>query len=695
MSNIKPIRTAEWSVSADLSAVTPSGPVPAGVQGEDNATLAIFHLGRDSLLADPAYGLYAECITAAGEYDKTQPLTVTPEGDVNIPIPLAWTQYGGETTMRLVAEQDGQIVYTVEGRMSFASRSTAAHKVDGLLRTYIQQTLDKSQQWADAAKSSADTAISAAGQANQCALEAHNDAAAVEENGKKVAQAVAQVQAAANAAAASANRADGHACTATEAAGRAEQAAKDSETAAASASASEQNTGNRADESAASAAAAQASEKAASASEQAALASANAASQSAASAESSAGALSTAAANAAASASAAASAATRAETAAENAGAAAEQAVGAHAQDPAAHGALFAAKAEKTYVDSSFASAIRNTVSGSAIYADDVSPVGHSVGCTVSSVNKFDAARIIPGKNAVTPHETGFTITNNGDAQTYIYADIPGVTKHVTLSFDYEQVQTVTTCSALILKKGSSSILYNSKTFSAASGKMVITATIPEGDEGVRIFLYNNNTGTKLNASLSLSHFMLAESGAEVPFVPCITDLTKIRVRPCGKNLVGEASLSAAYQIYKHVYLKANTTYTASCEGPARYIAVIRERDNAQVRYKADTAQYTFSVSADGLHTLEYGITKDRPFAQCQLEYGSAKTGYVPAMTACFAAGKEGAVGGMSSLSPVMSLLPDTEGVTLHAAYHADTKRYIDKKFAELKAVTIPAGSNV
>lgn len=46
-----------------------------------------------------------------------------------------------------------------------------------------------------------------------------------------------------------------------------------------------------------------------------------------------------------------------------------------------------------------------------------------------------------------------------------------------------------------------------------------------------------------------------------------------------------------------------------------------------------------------------------------------------------------GIVEGVTSLSPTMTLLTDTEDVTVECKYNVDTKAYIDQKFAELQAL--------
>lgn len=50
---------------------------------------------------------------------------------------------------------------------------------------------------------------------------------------------------------------------------------------------------------------------------------------------------------------------------------------------------------------------------------------------------------------------------------------------------------------------------------------------------------------------------------------------------------------------------------------------------------------------------------------------------------------EDGTVEGVTSLYPTTTLLSDAEGVLIEAEYNADTKKYIDNKFAELQALIL------
>ena len=199
-------RTLTWNISQDGLSIVPNMPQDGGVQGEHNATIAVFHVAEGSAWTDPDYAVYIECEDNAGNIDATEQLTVK-EGAVSYLLPLAWTQYGGIATLRLVAEQlavGGDIVRSPDALASFSARQNAQDKVDGLMKGRLAQTEAR-------VKAAADSAAASAGSAAVSAQGAQNAASAAQQ--------------AANAAEAAKNTAENAATGAVQAVGRAEAAA--------------------------------------------------------------------------------------------------------------------------------------------------------------------------------------------------------------------------------------------------------------------------------------------------------------------------------------------------------------------------------------------------------------------------------------------------------------------------------------
>ncbi len=139
------IRTITWEVQEDGMSITPATCQDGGVQGDHNKTRAEFVLPA-SLIG--GYDFYIECVDVVGEWDTTDKLEV--ENDrVGILLPLAWTQHGGEATLRLVATKEGETGYTLEGRVRYHSRAGVLEKVKALIEGCIQAMLTRTEKAAD------------------------------------------------------------------------------------------------------------------------------------------------------------------------------------------------------------------------------------------------------------------------------------------------------------------------------------------------------------------------------------------------------------------------------------------------------------------------------------------------------------------------------------------------------------------
>ena len=78
-----------------------------------------------------------------------------------------------------------------------------------------------------------------------------------------------------------------------------------------------------------------------------------------------------------------------------------------------------------------------------------------------------------------------------------------------------------------------------------------------------------------------------------------------------------------------------------------------------------------------------------------QVETGKKITEYEKYCGATYNPNAEGTVEGVKSIATMMNIFADTEGVKIDCEYNADTKKYIDNKFAELQAAVISTGGNV
>ena len=248
------IREILFHVTPD--GIEPSGPQPAGIQGEHNATEVKFQL--DEALVKDGYFYRFEFVDGTGGMYTTD--FVTPEGNaVAVKIPAAWTASGGCGTLRLcVAElsedyQEEMVVLSFAGRLLFSGRDSTSPLysyyepgLSGLIESThaaaenANTAADEAReaaQGADGAAEAAQQAKAAADSAAQGAREAEADAEAAADEARKA-------KADADAASADAVQA---AEEAREAAGEAGRAADAADEAAADASAVAQTVQNKLD----------------------------------------------------------------------------------------------------------------------------------------------------------------------------------------------------------------------------------------------------------------------------------------------------------------------------------------------------------------------------------------------------------------------------------------------------------------
>lgn len=213
------LREIIWTVSKDVRSLTPNTPQDGGVQGEHNATTAVFVIPDGCALRDEKYQLYYTWVNASGCYDKTEPLSIE-AGRVSFDLPREWTQYGGINTITLVAEADGEVVYTLEGRVTFHSRQTAHKRERHLLEGFMQEKCDEAAAHVAAAKFHEQNADEYNEEAKMWARDAANAAADAESAAEQAAQS-------ANTAEYHGRYADEAALAAKEYAAQAERAAKE------------------------------------------------------------------------------------------------------------------------------------------------------------------------------------------------------------------------------------------------------------------------------------------------------------------------------------------------------------------------------------------------------------------------------------------------------------------------------------
>lgn len=372
------------------------------------------------------------------------------------------------------------------------------------------------------------------------------------------------------------------------------------------------------------------------------------------------------------------------------------------------------------------ANALKINKTGAIVSANDVSPVEHDLKVSVASKN------LLPYPYAQTTRtQNGITFTDNGDGSITINGTATSQT--------YFGV--VATTSSLKLEKGKTYTLSGFPTgYNISTAYLNIRNTTYEqhircsGDSVTFTAEYTDYySQIYINSGVTLDNVVvrpqLEEGSTATEYTPYVADLTAVNVTRCGKNLCPTATISSAQQVQGKVRIDglSHGTYTASAD-VTRYAD-----DNVTYARFSLTAYYTDGTTtnksttldtgnteADGvarkktatittnpektllyieIRALDYGSltgpkTRNAKAENIQLEISDTATTFEQYSGQTATPNADGIVEGLTSISPNMTVFAD-KGVNIDLTYIADTKMYIDNKFAELQAAIISLGGNV
>lgn len=348
---------------------------------------------------------------------------------------------------------------------------------------------------------------------------------------------------------------------------------------------------------------------------------------------------------------------------------------------------LEAAKLDKSDANNIFASAINIEAKGKAISVNDVSSLAHKVKCKVDGINLASVSdfSFIEASPLIKLRST-----------------VPAGTK-ITISCDI-----VTQSSASVIfqlrgdddGKGLSGAGYINK--ATDSNRKYFTTTVPAGWKKWRLYI-----GDSVN-QVEIKNFMIEVGNTPTNFEPYVSDLSKVRVTRCGKNMF---DINRANEIVNKsnrfwFMLKPNTKYTVSTNMPKfTTTASVYVNGGSSVNNGCSVENpITVTTGANGRLYIDlrnvsiddetydaYNLIKTGG-AWLQLEEGSAPTDYEPYEGSDFTTSPDGSVSGMAALSPDMSIFTGSSNVIVDITYNADTKKYIDGKFAELQNAIIAQG---
>lgn len=345
------------------------------------------------------------------------------------------------------------------------------------------------------------------------------------------------------------------------------------------------------------------------------------------------------------------------------------------------------------------ANAVKGYLSGAVVVADDVSPVEHELGLRIRGKNFFNRNNYIIMDGVIL-----FDISNLVVGRKYVFSSNLPVTWFKISNYPSG---------------------YNSIAYSDAAGMTVIPFTmarnkaIPEDVPQYLILSVNTNYASNAVKDLSeLDGYNIQIEEGETPtdYEPWLDPATVTLTR-CGKSVFAKSKqefeqTAGAWGSILVAKIKAPPgNYVASCSfvqagtDKSKVSFSVRDYDDTTAiigsRETMDTVgtcivPFTVAEGKKGFQIYLYSnatanvLTTKCVFSNIMVEVGSTATNYRPYEGATYIPVSDGTVSGVTSLSPNMTILTDTEGVIVECEYNRDTNKVIDKL---TKAITALGGA--
>lgn len=369
------------------------------------------------------------------------------------------------------------------------------------------------------------------------------------------------------------------------------------------------------------------------------------------------------------------------------------------------------------------ANAIRGKASGEVVRVDDVSPMEHYPAVRVHGKNLIP----YPYKQTTTSLEgVTFTVLSDGGIQVTgvptgyasisIYEGAPLVKSgKAVLSYggDFENVSL-----AIAIYDSSAKVLFSSETWASSSPIALDLDLYPSATRWI-VYMKRGTIGIEMRG---VAYPQLELGEVATAYTPYI-DPTTVTVRRSGKNLFPVENLGLTQSSGKGVvendvltingYLLsyrfratglAGKTLTFSCESTRSgekgggLSMECRDADNVRMTsvYKQNELSPTVTlVVANGTADIvlffyasgSQAETGTVVYRNIQLEISKEKTQYEPHAGETQIPAANGTVAGLKAISPTMTLLTDTPGVTIECEYNRDTNKVIEDLLNKITAL--------
>lgn len=389
---------------------------------------------------------------------------------------------------------------------------------------------------------------------------------------------------------------------------------------------------------------------------------------------------------------------------------------------------------------SSVANAIKGKASGEAVALTDVSPLEHemAVGLRSKNIWRFEDMTRIAG-STLQKTETGFIgkggigttmLTRqrwfpiselDGNDLTVSCVVTPSGNNKPCLAIRYNSEDDQTHVSVVEARDLNGEFRYTFKVDSKQAPNCKYIAFAFYGNRS------SSTDGLTHDDTVEWSNFQIEIDTTATAYTPYVADLSAVTLKKCGKNIFSPSRLlnETSWTLYENGVLSGNATaleniYNAAgkpyitFEGVERLTLSFwgRFEEGGQPRglyfvfkysdgstenvcgvLSSQDTYYEFTTPIGkkpiALHFTWGNCGKKHWLHDIQIEEGTTATEYEPYHEEIYTADANGKVNGVTSLYPTTTLLTDTEGVTIEAEYNKDTKKYIDRKFAELQALIL------
>ena len=370
----------------------------------------------------------------------------------------------------------------------------------------------------------------------------------------------------------------------------------------------------------------------------------------------------------------------------------------------------------KTLCNLLFSNALRGSASGEAVRLSDITPNEHTLGVKVSGKNLFDK----DNANIIIGYPDAENVINAASSTRSVYIPcVPNATytvsKTLTARFAVAFTDDIPSIGVAVTGRVQNNTSSSITTTSGINSRYIV------------VWLYHVDLDTatiKINEVLATLQIELGSTATS--YTPYITDFSGVTLKRYGKNLLpypykntnidytfnginykvksdGTVVLNGtaneqSYFILAGLVLNKGVYYLSGCPsgGQGSTYSIYFQYDNFSY-YKADYGSgVKIDINEKKNCAVAINIGKNTTVSNLifkpMLEVGGKLTDFEERRTAvAYTPAVDGTVTGVTSISPDMTFLSDTDGIIINAEYNKD----LNKAFAELQQAIISLGGNV